>query len=324
MTINAASSGPSRRGWWLVAGVLGVAAAGLAIRVAIPSGPANSAQSATSEGVAAFDPQAASAETIRVERDLEIAIRTGANGSAALQAAQKLAHDYPRFAPAHTLLARGLTLAGQPVPAYDECLLSLKLDPRNAPTLGLAGKLALQNGKIEEALRHYSDASDLDNAKADYRFGLAQAYLDHRDRDRARRAVLDGLQIAPDAHEGYAVLSELFAQENKVSMALEKITKAIALVPKEQQAVFAAYTRRESALLRRDNQPQAALAALQRLGSASDATAEVLEDQAVCLAMMGQPGKAAELFEQAAKARPNEPALRAGAERWRHKADMKK
>lgn len=325
MTIHAASSAPApfRRSKYWGTAILGVLLTAVVIRIATPSGPTSLAR-ATSENLTAFDAQTAATQTAQVERELAAAVRRGAGGTAAVEQARSLVREFPRYAPAHALLSRALALAGQPQVAYTEAMASLRLDGRDAQTLALAGRLALQLNMVEPALQHYADAVDRDATRPEYRFGLAQAYLEHRDRDRARRETLDGLKAAPDAHEGYALLSELFAQENKVSMALEKIEKAITLTPRDQPTIVTGYTRREAALLRRDNRPQESLATLQRLGGAKDASPEVLEDQAVCLAMLGQRSQAVELFATAAKLRPNEPALRAGVERWRHKADVQR
>jgi tetratricopeptide (TPR) repeat protein len=237
-----------------------------------------------------------------------------------LAAANQLVERYPRYASAHTLLAQVLMYQGQLAPAYDQLILSLGLDPNQAEVSLLAGTLANELGRVDEAVHQYSTAVGLNPTHAVYRLHLAQGYWKQNKIDKARGTILEALKIDSSLHEGYAMLCEVYAQQNKLSLALSEIDKAIAFLPAQDRRDRVAYTRRKSQLIRRDNKPDEALLTLRTLTPIEQMDPAVLDDMAVCWSMLGQPEKSAGLFEDALVLSPTQWPFAVSAARWRLKS----
>ncbi len=318
---------------WIVAALLLLGLAGVAIRMVFFHSQAGSVDATISSGggsggggasggagAAPWDPNVAKSRYQKVKQDLDDAISHSTLGPGDLDEARRFAEQYPHLAAAHSLLGQALYYDNQLAPAYEELMASLELDRQQAAVENLAGEIALRLGKPDDSLKHFSHAVDLEPSNQGYRLRLAEAYLDRHDMDRARTLLLESIRVAPRSAQAYALLSELYTQENKLPMAEAQIAKAITLLPDDQKQYRVVYTRKEAALLRRDNRPGDALRLLESLPIKDRDKADVIEDLALCWAMLGKPDKGADLYEHALKANRGDWRLAAGAAIWWLKA----
>lgn len=234
--------------------------------------------------------------------------------------AQRLVERYPKHPSARTLLAQVLFENRQPTAALDQLVISLELDGQQPQVRQMAGDIALAMDRLDEAAKHYTIAIGLEPANATYRVHLAQVYMNQQQDDKARQTLLEAIRADSSAHRAYALLSDLYARQNKLSLALPQIQTAIDLTPAKDRAIQAIYIRKKSRLLRRDNQPDAALQTLQTLTTDERRDPEVIEEIASCWAMLNLPANGALLYEQQLMLDPTDYRMVAGAAEWRLKA----
>jgi tetratricopeptide (TPR) repeat protein len=236
-------------------------------------------------------------------------------------AAIRLTEKYPGSADARKLLGQ-IYLAEEDKPAaYEQLALSLAIDGRQAEVEMLAGTISEESRDIDRALVHYHAAVTLAPRNARYLTFLGNAYLAKGDRDKARQTVLEALRYDSTHHKAYALLSNMFADEGKLSLALDQIEKAIDHVTLEERPVQAGYLRYKAMLLRRDNRPGEALQVLtEALMPNEQVQRAALDDIATTWGMLGEPARAAEAYEQALAMDTTRWALLADAARWRLRA----
>jgi len=313
------------RGTWAVMMLIlaGVAAGSMA--VAHWSNMANFIPKPTPDpppaaGSAPFDQDAALAELEHLQNRFNQAATQKISVSPIRNAALRLVETYPQFAPARTLLGQIHLYTDQPQAAYDQFTLSLELDGQQPEVHLLAGTIALGLDRVDDALGHYSMAIGINPANPRYRLHIAQAYLKKREHKQARQALLETLRIDSDSHEAYAVLAELYAQQNKLSLALTAITKAGEHTPPASKTRLLIYSRQKAQLLRRDNRIDEALLVLASIDPADQSNPTVLADKATCYAQLGQPEQAAKIYERALALDPTYWQLAAAAAHWRIEA----
>lgn len=236
-----------------------------------------------------------------------------------VRAARRLVERYPRFAEGRAFYGQLLMLAGRTDPAIEQFKLSLDLDRQQPGTHLLMGTLYLQTDRPVEAAKAFDQAVSLDPDNASYRLHLAQAHIDLEEYDKARRAFLEVIQHHPQTHQAYSGLADLYMRQNKTGLALTQLDRAIEHAPGEQDHVKTLYKRKKATALRRANDPEGALLVLQSIPFNQQSPA-VIDDMAVCWAMLGKPGRGADLFKTALAMDPLNTDLLAGAIRWYEKA----
>jgi len=237
--------------------------------------------------------------------------------------ARDIAGRYPDYAPAHTLLGQLLLDSGDPAGSLKSLEASLAIDQREAEVHILAGHAALMSEDLGAAERHFSQAVGINPRNGSYRLRLADVALRTNDFDGASRLLLEALRLDSSLHAAHSGLADLYAKQNKLDMALQQIQKAIDRVMAMEEPDrhdYIIYTRKKAALLRRDNRPTDAKAALESLTASERINPDVLEEVSLCWSMMGQPDMAANLYEQALIVFPLDPKTLAGAARWRFQA----
>lgn len=269
---------------------------------------------------AEFDAKAAQTEVEALGLKVSHALTTGLLGPAMEQETRAMVDRYPRFAPARTLLAQVLWSRQQVPAAYEQLRLGLDLDPKQPAVQEMAGTLALELGKPDEAGTHFSRAMDLDPREPRYRLDLANVYLRQREFDRAQRLFLEALRIDSNLHAAYAGLSDLFAQQNKLGLALEQAQWAIEHTPVSERSRQVIYLRKKANLLRRDNRPAEALQVLNMLTDGERQDPALLAELATTLMMLGKPADAAELYHRAWEKSPTQWELAAEAARYYQRA----
>ncbi len=317
-TLRRTQRGSSGTNVVLVLVLVGLAAATIALLYWRSVGRAmQEQQPQPAAGPAPFD--AASAQT-ELEALQEHFNQTGVRGltaDASLASVRRFVEKYPRFAPGRTLLAQVLIYANQLQGAYEQLVLSLDLDPNQPEVHLLAGTVACQLNRFDDATRHYSTAVGLEPSNARYRLYLAQVYFNQQKIEQARTTALEALRLDSSLHQAYALLADLYAQQNKLSLALTEIDHALAQAPATGRSTVLAYVRRKAQFLRRNNQPEESLLTLRSLGPSEQVRPDVLEDMAICWSMLGEPAKSAALFEDALAMDPSQWRFAAAAARWR-------
>jgi len=238
-------------------------------------------------------------------------------------AATDLVLEHPNDPAARNLLANILVQRNHWEDAYQQMRISLELNPDQPEVQLNAGTAAMHLHKYGLAGKHYSQAVGLDQRNARYRVHLAHAYIAQKRFDEARKLLLEALRADSTMHEAYQGMSELYAKQHHLTLAIEQITKAIENTPAAQRHRQVDYIREKAKLLRRNNQPEEALITLRSLLAQERRLPGVMSDLAVTYAMLGKPGQAAELYEQVMVDDPTDIRWPLEAARWRLKAGDK-
>ncbi len=312
------------RGNWVVLSllVIGIIAGMAAVRywnmqarfLKQPQEPAEGA------GAAVWDEQVAGGELATLGEQFNELAGDGGDAQAIVKQAWRLVERYPKFAAARTLLGQILLYQDRFGEALEQFELSLGLNARQPEVHLLAGTLAGKLGDFNKATHHYSMAVGLDAHEPRYKLHLAQAYVTAHRQDEARDLLLEALRLDSSLHQGYALLADIYAQQNRLTLALPQIQKAIDQTPVSQRGTQVVYIRRKAALLRRDNRPQQALLVLDALSPSEQLDPGVMHEMAVCWSILGKPGQAAELYERVLAKAPTRWELAAEAAKWRIKA----
>jgi len=204
---------------------------------------------------------------------------------------------YPAEQTLRLMYGEALLAVKKPVEALEQYEAAIGIGPDHAEYRHVAASIADDLGMLEEAEFHWTIAQKLAPAHAKFPLYLAQVQRKLNKPDAARASAVIAATIDPELDEAWATLAMISLDENNLNMALQHVAKARAL---NADSVF--YRVLEARALRRDNQPQRALDLLMgisepvRLGDAG-----VLTEISLCLGMLGRPGDAAAMYEQAAR-----------------------
>jgi Tfp pilus assembly protein PilF len=305
--------------WVVVALVLGALALILVMAQSHDNGSAGSPGSSNST-TAPLNRELAQTKLDGLEAQLLQAMENKREVGSIVAEARKFVAAYTTFVSGHMHLAKALLYNHQPLEAYDQLNVALEMDPRQPAVRDFAGTLAIMLDRPGEAQKHYSQAVGLEPTNGLYRLRLAQAHLKQNHFDPARQILLEALRIDSSLHEAHYTLCDLYARQNKIVLAITQIQHAIRICPQDYKH-RTVYSRKFSALLRRDHQPGEALRLLEELPAAKRLEPEVMDDMAVCWAMMNQPQHAAENYEAALTIFPDQPTFAARAAHWYLKAN---
>ncbi|MCC7145598.1 MAG: tetratricopeptide repeat protein [Phycisphaeraceae bacterium] len=272
------------------------------------------------DGAVDFDVEKARAETEALGQQMSNAISSGQVQGYLMAQVRGLVDRYPRYGPAHTLLGQAYWQAGQKKEAYDAMNMSLQINPAQPEVQELAGTMAMGLERMDRAGWHFGQAITYAPAEPRYRLALANVYLRERDFDKARTLLLECIRLDSDQHRAYSALSDVFAQQNKMDLALEQIQRAMEHTPAEQHNTFVLYGRKKASLLRRDNKPQEAMQVLLALGEEAKNEPQVLADMGTCWMMLSKPAEAAVMYREAFARQPIRWELAAEAARYFIKA----
>ena len=228
--------------------------------------------------------------------------------------------EHPALAEAHTLRGQMLMYAGRPDESIQAFERSLELDERQPEVLMLAGTLAGKMQRYEDAKRHFEEALTIEPDNGRYAISLATAQIRLGQDDEAVQTLLAALRKDSKLHSAYMVLSDIYAKQNKLEIALSQIERALEYVPDDKQTLKVTYALRRAALLRRDNQPGESLAVLTMLGGDAVYQPNVMRDIATSWVMLGKTAMAAEHYEQALARDPSNDLAAAEAAKLRIKA----
>lgn len=229
--------------------------------------------------------------------------------------ARRLVERYPRYAPGRVFLAQVLLFTGDAEGGYAQLAESLKINAQQAEVQDLAGAVARQLKRDDEALQHFSMASNLAPNVARHRVSMANIYLDRRQYDLARNTLLEAIRADSAAHEAYAAMADLYARQNKLDQAIDQYAKAIANTPIAQRKKMVVYLVNKAMLQRRANRPADSLQTLGALKPDERDDPAALEGIATSWAQLARFDRAAKVYEDALTLDPS---------LWRHEIEATK
>ncbi len=231
-----------------------------------------------------------------------------------------LLSKHPDLAAGHTLRGQTLMFASRLDEALQALERSLAIEPEQAGIHQLAGAAAEKLDRLEAAREHYEAALRLQPDSGSYAIFLANAQ--HKlDRDYDAIPTLTGaIQRNSKLHGAYALLSDIYASQDKPDAALAQIDRALNAVDDPESPVHVVYTIKRAAVLRLDDQPAESLAALTALPAMAQLRPDVMRDVAESWDMLGKPAMAASHYEQALGADPSNDHAAAQAVHWWLKA----
>lgn len=229
--------------------------------------------------------------------------------------------SHPDSAAGHMLKGQALMYGGRLAESIEAFERSLELEPRQAQVHSLAGTAAMMLNQDDRARHHYEQALSIEPDNGPFAVFLANVQQKLDQDDQAVMTLLTALRRDSTLHEAYALLSDIYAKENKLSLAMDQIKRAIESTPADQPNTAVTYALKRAALLRRDNQPAESLAVLDALPSSALLRRDVQRDTATSWAMLGKPAMAAELYERVLTIDPSNDHAAAEAAHWWLKAD---
>ncbi len=291
----------------LLAGVLAWVYWTYGVRVPAASQPA---------AVSTYDREAALVALDQAAVKVNAALAQPQVTPATVQMARELVSRYPHFPEARTLLAQVLLRAGDAEAAYEQVARSLELAPRQTSVQELAGAIASNLGRLDVAAGHFAAAAACEPNATRYRLSLANVLLKQGRLDSAQQQLRTIIRLNAQEHRAYALLADVYAQGDQMVEALAQVERALEHTPEEDRHSVVTYTRKRALLLRRAGRPREALQAFVSLYPVERQDPLVLADIAAAWDMLGQPGQAAAVYEQAATKDPTAWRLLAEAARW--------
>lgn len=311
---------PTKRGNWVVLALVVIGLAGATVAV----GYRNLRVRLTKQQQQTqADPQrdlADAAERLMTLQEQYLQAGDNADLPAIRAAVQAIIDDYPDVAPAYTLLAQVNLDAKNYDAARDNLSRSLERDADQPEVHLLVADLAMMDGDLDAAESHITRAIKLKPGEGRYRLRLANVHFQRKQLDAARDAYLEALRLDSSLHQAHSGLADIYAAQNQLNLAIEQVQKAIDQTPPGRRDILDTYLRKKATLLRRDNQPQAALMTLESLSDKARLDPDAIEQFAVTWAQLGKPAHGATLYEEALRINPVHWRYAAGAARWHIKA----
>jgi Tfp pilus assembly protein PilF len=201
----------------------------------------------------------------------------------------------PRDQDFRTLYAETLLRVGRPHDAYQHYEHAIAVGPDHAELRHAAGTVANTVGLPQVALVHYHKAQTLNPASPKHPLYLAQIQRKLGQTDEAKASLLRAAKLDPSLAQAWGSLAAIALDENKLSVARGFVERA-----REAEPSSHGWRLLQAKILRRGNDPEAALRLLSPLDRETLlADPGLLEEQAMCLGMLGRPAEAAALYADA-------------------------
>jgi|GEM_PF-2364520 len=208
-------------------------------------------------------------------------------------------------------------------PAIENLKKSLSLKPDQPDVHMLLANLAMMQGQSELADSHLRQAKQLNPDAARYNLHIAQLRIDQGKPDEARQLLLTALEMDSSLHEAHAMLGDLSARLGDRDAAVIRMQAAIDLLGDPDSDRHTLYLRKQATFLRQAKRPTEALNLLRSLSVEERSKIEVLGELAECWELLGEPSRAASLYEQMLIVYPDDWRLSVKAAGWRIKSKNK-
>ena len=258
---------------------------------------------------------ATSGGELRTVQEVLDAARTAIDQERAASAEGMLRSAVDRFPGDQRLrfmLGECLLALGKGAEAYEQYDHGIMIGPDHAEYRHAAATIAAQLGRLDEAEAHYLVAQRLAPSNPKFPLYLAQVQRKQGKNDEARANLVMATALEPELAIAWGSLAALALEENRLSVGLGYVERARALEPTRSEWLVL-----EAKLLRRDNQPERALALLADVPvEARVKDAALLEEMALCHGMLGRAGEAGRLYVEALDASPERSELAYQAAVW--------
>lgn len=234
--------------------------------------------------------------------------------------AQKLAEKYPDFAPGQLFVGQLYFDKGDMKNAQVYIDKSLALDPKQGQVHLLAGNIALMQQDPKRAADHLSLAVALKPSNAQYWLYLGESYFAQKLWSEAQQCFEKALELDSDMTLAYAGIADCQVKQGKTREAVFTMQRAIDQTPPGKRKQQVIYLRKQAKLLADLGKPNEALVVLGKLTDKEKADPDVMAEMSTYWDQMGEPGKAAEVYEVQLKKDLRNWELAAAAARWRLKA----
>lgn len=298
--------GPGRSGM-IIAFLVVLAGALLVFAIQRGSRPATPARADASpaDAIKSVDAALNAAETLRKSGDFAKAERILTAAGAQFPKEQQL------FVSCAELLAEQHKNA-EALAQYEK---ALEIGPREERLEMTAGTLASMLGKVGAAEQHYAAAQSLNKRDFKPALFLAQVQIKQNNTEEAKKNLLIAASLNPDSAVTWGTLADLAYRENKLELAKQHIDKARALEPE-----VTTWRLIEARILRRENEPEKALALLTPLDASQQRDPGVMQVMSECYGLLSRPGDAAGLYAAASDKDPAKGDLAFQAAVWYDKA----
>jgi len=122
--------------------------------------------------------------------------------------------------------------------AERRCKEALELNPKNAAVHSALGVALARQGKIDEAVTHFSEAIRLNPSDIDAHYSLGQAMARRGQSDRAIRHFSDVLRLKPDHPQAHGYLGSLMLAGGRLQDAAVHLSEAVRLDPNYADAYY--------------------------------------------------------------------------------------
>lgn len=173
--------------------------------------------------------------------------------------------------------------------AYPTMMRLTELLPDDAQIWFSAGVVANMIGKLADSAKNLQQAVRIEPTNPQYPLTLAMIQLKLRDYDQAKIYLLATINLDPSIHQAQGTMGEIYLIENKLQLAEQYLVRARELAPR-----YLKWRVAQAKVLRRRNQAQQALTLLNALEPPERHAQQVVDEIAMCWAMLGAPRKAAQ------------------------------
>ena len=267
------------------------------------TGPAAANGANANSASGAKDAEATTVSHQKIDESLEAA--ASYVSADRLGEAEKILEELIKVAPKNPAVLRQLyelrLFQGRYQDAYATIRSLLDIDSDDPEQYFNAGTIAFKIGKLTQAEVHYQQAATMDVTNPKYPLYLAQTQVKLHEYSEAKINLLKVINLNGSVHEAFGTLAEIALIENKLDIAAQDIERARTVAPN-----FLKWRIIEAKIIRRKGKPEEAL---QRLNAITDPKirllSEVVDEKAVCWAMLGEPEKAAQEYVNQVNAFPD-------------------
>jgi len=122
--------------------------------------------------------------------------------------------------------------------AERQCKKALELNPKNATVHSTLGVALSRQGKLDEAIRHFTEAVRLEPSYADAHYSLGQAMAHQEKFDDAIRHFSAVLRLKPDHAEAHGYLGSIMFARGMLKQATVHLSEAVRLDPNYADAHY--------------------------------------------------------------------------------------
>ncbi|MBI1371842.1 MAG: tetratricopeptide repeat protein [Phycisphaera sp.] len=215
----------------------------------------------------------------------------------------KLVEMYPEHAEANHLMAQVELAENKPVLAYGHLQKSLEIDPNRAEPQFSAGVLAQKMNRYDDARAHFVKAAQLEPNNAKYPLYLGQLLLKAGKTGEAMVELNKAHKLDPTLPQVYGLMAQVAEQRGDNAEALQLVNKALEQLKPGDES-YDAYMLLKALVLRKNGDPDTALAVLYALPAEKQAEPAVADHFAACYVAKGRYDLAAGVWATLYAAQP--------------------